>query len=127
MDCTGKGFINKTFIISSTPVVPVIPCSAYTTNLIFSCDGSKTFTFDGTTITPHKDIIPISDGVINIGTQVKRFRDVNTISGTSTVWTSTNVVNTPNLNLGVDSDGNQRIITANNSVIVDDILFGGTY
>jgi hypothetical protein len=123
----GNISLNKTFIISSTPVVPVIPCSAYTTNLIFSCDGSKTFTFDGTTITPHKDIIPISDGVINIGTQVKRFRDVNTISGTSTVWTSTNVVNTPNLNLGVDSDGNQRIITANNSVIVDDILFGGTY
>ena len=123
----GNISLNKTFIISSTPVVPVIPCSAYTTNLIFSCDGSKTFTFDGTTITPHKDIIPISDGVINIGTQVKRFGDVNTISGTSTVWTSTNVVNTPNLNLGVDSDGNQRIITANNSVIVDDILFGGTY
>ena len=123
----GNISLNKTFIISSTPVVPVIPCSAYTTNLIFSCDGSKTFTFDGTTITPHKDIIPISDGVINIGTQVKRFGDVNTISGTSIVWTSTNVVNTPNLNLGVDSDGNQRIITANNSVIVDDILFGGTY
>jgi hypothetical protein len=127
-DCSqGNISLNKTFIISSTPVVPIIPCSAYTTNLIFSCDGSKTFTFDGTTITPHKDIIPISDGVINIGTQVKRFRDVNTISGTSTVWTSTNVVNTPNLNLGLDSDGNQRIITANNSVIVDDILFGGTY
>ena len=123
----GNISLNKTFIISSTPVTPILPCAAYTTNLIFSCDGSKTFTFDGTTITPHKDIIPISDGVINIGTQVKRFRDVNTISGTSTVWTSTNVVNTPNLNLGVDSDGNQRIITANNSVIVDDILFGGTY
>ena len=123
----GNISLNKTFIISSTLVTPILSCAAYTTNLIFSRDGSKTFTFDGTTITPHKDIIPISDGVINIGTQVKRFRDVNTISGTSTVWTSTNVVNTPNLNLGVDSDGNQRIITANNSVIVDDILFGGTY
>jgi hypothetical protein len=123
----GNISLNKTFIISSTPVIPVIPCSAYTTNLLFSCDGSKTFTFSGNTITPYKDIVPESDGQINIGTPIRRFRDVNTISGTSTVWTSTNVVNTPNLNLGFDSMANERIITANNSVIEDDILFGGDY
>ncbi|MEN6290473.1 MAG: hypothetical protein ABFD07_00450 [Methanobacterium sp.] len=123
----GNISLNKTFIISSTPVIPVIPCSAYTTNLLFSCDGSKTFTFSGNTITPYKDTVPESDGQINIGTPIRRFRDVNTISGTSTVWTSTNVVNTPNLNLGFDSMANERIITANNSVIEDDILLGGDY
>lgn len=127
-DCSqGNISLNKTFIISSTPVVPLIPCSAYTINFIFSCDGSKTFTFDGTTITPHKDIIPITDAVIDMGTPIKRFRNINTISGTSTVWTSTNVLNTPNLNLGLDTEGNSRIITANNSIIQEDILNGGTY
>lgn len=119
--------VNKTFIISSTPVTPILPCSAYTTNLIFSCDGSKTVTFSGNTITPYKDIIPQNNGEINIGSPVRRFRDINTISGTSTVWTSTNQVVTPNLNLGLDSQGNLRIITANNSIIQQDILNGGNY
>jgi hypothetical protein len=123
----GNVSLNKTFIISSAQVTPVLPCTAYTTNLIFSCDGSKTFTFSGNTITPYKDIIPQNDGEINIGSPVRRFRDINTISGTSTVWTSTNQVVTPNLNLGFDSQGNLRIITANNSIIQQDILNGGNY
>lgn len=123
----GNISLNKTFVISSTPVTPVLPCSAYTTNLIFSCDGSKTFTFSGNTITPYKDITPESDNVINIGTPIKRFRDINTVSGTSTVWTSTIQVITPNLNLGLDSGNNQRTITADNSILQNDILFGGTY
>ena len=114
----GNISLNKTFIISSTPVTPVLPCSAYTTNLLFSCDGSKTFTFSGNTITPYKDIVPENDGQINIGTPIRRFRDINTISGTSTVWTSTNEVITPNLNLGVDSQGDLRIITANIVVMI---------
>lgn len=123
----GNVSLNKTFIISSAQVTPVLPCTAYTTNLIFSCDGSKTFTFSGNTITPYKDIIPQNDGEINIGSPVRRFRDINTISGTSTVWTSTNQVVTPNLNLGFDSQGNLRVITANNSIIQQDILNGGNY
>ena len=56
-----------------------------------------------------------------------RFRNINTISGTSTVWTSTDRVITPNLDLGLDSSGNTRTITANNSIIQDDCLLGGTY
>ncbi len=129
MDSCSQGNINinKTFIISSTPIVPVLPCSAVTTNIMFNCDGSNTFTFTGDTITPHKSIIPNIDNTLNLGTVSKRFRDVNTVSGTSTVWTSINQVITPNLNLGVDSDNNQRIITANNSIIVNDILLGGSY
>jgi hypothetical protein len=94
---------------------------------MFNCDGSNTFTFTGDTITPHKSIIPNIDNTLNLGTISKRFRDVNTVSGTSTVWTSINQVITPNLNLGFDSDNNQRIITANNSIIVNDTLFGGNY
>jgi hypothetical protein len=123
----GNVNLNKTFIISSTPVTPVLPCSAVTTNIMFSCDGSNTFTFTGNTITPYKDIIPLTDNTINIGTLSRRFRNINTVNGQSTIWTSTNRVNTPRLNLGLDSQGNSRIITANNSVIQDDILNGGSY
>jgi hypothetical protein len=128
VDCgSGNISLNKTFIIGAKPVIPVLPCSAYTTDLIFSCNGNKVFTFSGDTITPYMDIIPNEDGVLTLGTNIRRFRDVNTISGTSSVWTSTEVVNTPNLNLGVDSDGNQRNITADSSVIQNDILNGGIF
>ncbi len=75
----------------------------------------------------NENIEPYNDGSSDIGSPIKRFRDINTISGTSSVWTSTIQVITPNLNLGLDSLGNQRIITANNSVIQDDILIGGNY
>jgi hypothetical protein len=129
MDNCSQGNINlnRTFIISSTPITPVLPCSAVTTNIIYSCDGSTTFTFSGGTIIPYKSIIPNVDNILNIGSSIKRFRDVNTVSGTSTVWTATNQVITPNLNLGLDLDNNQRIITANNSIIQNDILSGGNY
>ena len=40
---------------------------------------------------------------------------------------ATNEIKTPQLNLGKDTQGNQRIITANNSVIQSDTLFGGGY
>lgn len=85
-------------------------------------------------ITINDSIIVIPDGIIpttgdtkSIGTPARRFRDINTISGTSTVWTSTDRVITPNLDLGLDGLGNSRIITANNSIIQDDTLNGGTF
>lgn len=73
------------------------------------------------------DIEPLVDGVVDIGTPIKRFREINTISGNSTVWYSSNQVITPNLNLGLDTLGNQRTITADNSIIQNDVLFGGTF
>ena len=73
------------------------------------------------------DFTPTIDGNHNLGTPIKRFRDINTISGTSTVWTSTSSVITPNLDLGLDSLSNPRIITANNSIIQNDILNGGQF
>jgi len=129
MDSCSQGNINinKTFIISSTPVVPVLPCSAVTTNIMFSCDGSNTFTFSGNTITPYKSIIPNVDNTLDIGNASKRFRNVNTVSGTSTIWTSTIQVITPEINLGYDTINNERVIDANNSIISGDILIGGIY
>jgi len=98
------------------------------TNFIEPCDPNSGVTISNiTTFYPNGDILPTTDNTINLGSTSRRFRDVNTVSGTSTVWTSTNQVITPNLNLGLDSLGNQRTITANNSVIQNDILDGDIY
>jgi len=103
--------------------------SGLTINGVLSaCTGVYTSNLYGCSpITIHDDLLPLNDGGSDLGSPVKRFRDVNTISGTSTVWTSTNKIITPELNLGLDSSGNTRTITANNSIIQDDILNGGHY
>jgi hypothetical protein len=103
--------------------------SGLTINGVLSaCTGVYTSNLYGCSpITIHDDLLPLNDGGSDLGTSVNRFRDVNTISGTSTVWTSTNKIITPELNLGLDSSGNTRTITANNSIIQDDILNGGDY
>lgn len=80
-----------------------------------------------TGITIHNDIIPMSGNTIDIGSDSKRFRQINTISGTTSYWTATVKVETPEVNLGLDSQNELRIITANSSVINNDTLFGGNY
>jgi len=106
---------------------------------LFVCNSGSTIFTDfidpcssGVTInsnfTVYEDFTqPTSDGTKTFGTPNRRFRDVNTISGTSTVWTSTDRVVTPELHLGLDSQNNNRTITANNSVIQDDVLDAGDY
>ena len=85
---------------------------------VFACD---------TGVTIHNDFTPVIDNTINLGTQLKRYRDINTVSGTSTVWSATTRIYTPEVNLGLDSFGNTRTITSNNSIIQDDILNGGIF
>ena len=90
----------------------------------FTINGNLLITGDTET---GGDILPTNDSISNIGSQLKRFRDINTISGTSTFWTSTIKVITPSLDLGLDSNNESRIINANNSIIQNDTLIGGTY
>jgi hypothetical protein len=78
-------------------------------------------------ITLTGNIIPSSDGQSDIGSPIKRFRDINTISGTSTIWSATTKIYTPEVDLGLDSLGNSRIITPDSSVLNNDILSGGTF
>ena len=78
-------------------------------------------------ITLTENLVPSSDAQYDIGTPIKRFRQINTVSGTSSYWTSTTKVITPELDLGLDSFGNSRIINADNSIIQNDILSGGTF
>ena len=127
----GNSSINKTFIIEPLSVsggTPTITaCTAVYTNEVVSCSGDSVIQLGSGTTTFNTDILPNTDNIINLGYPTRRFRDVNTVSGTSTVWTSTDRVITPNLELGVDSSGNTRTITANNSVIQNDILNGGIF
>jgi len=78
-------------------------------------------------ITLHDNINPVIDNTIDLGTILKRFRDINTVNGHSTFWTSTTSVTTAALVLGIDSSGYSRTITANNSIIQDDTLDNNTY
>lgn len=121
--------INETFIIEPILAVSstITACTEVATNLVVSCSGdSKIQLTSGETIF-NTSIIPDNDAIIDLGTSVKRYRNINTVSGMSTVWESTVKLTTPTLDLGVDSNGNNRIITANNSIIQNDILLGGTY
>ena len=127
----GNNSISTTFIlepISITGGTPVVSaCTAVYTNELISCDGDATIQLSSGETIFNTSIMPDIDGGIDIGSPLKRFRDINTVSGTSTVWTSTNAIYTPSLNLGLDLSGNTRTITAENSVIQDDILYGGFY
>jgi hypothetical protein len=122
--------INETFIIEPLELsggTIVSACTAVFTNVVISCSGdSQINLFSGYTEF-NTTLIPENDATIDVGIPAKRFRDINTVSGTSSVWTSTISVTTPILDLGNDSLGNSRQITANNSVIQNDTLLGGTF
>jgi hypothetical protein len=115
--CGDFGDIIRTYVIDEGQIVT--GCTSVITDDVFSCNL--------TGITIHDSLYPEPTDSINLGSPTRRFRDVNTISGTSSVWTSTSVVYTPNLNLGLDLSGNTRVITADNSIIQDDLLNGGTW
>jgi len=96
--------------------------------VLSACTGVHTSNIYGCSpITIHDDLLPIIDGGLDLGSTIKRFRDINTISGTSTVWTSTDKIITPQVELGLDGLGNNRTIDANNSIIQNDILNGGAF
>ena len=79
------------------------------------------------TINATTSILPTQDITVNIGTPTNRFREVNTYSGTTTIWSATTIVYSPTLDLGLDSLGNSRILTANTSILNNDVLLGGSY
>lgn len=79
------------------------------------------------TVNVTTSILPTQDITVNIGTPTNRFREVNTYSGTTTIWSATTIVYSPTLDLGLDSLGNSRILTANSSILNNDVLLGGSY
>jgi hypothetical protein len=132
MSCTNNtSNINKTFIIEPQAVTGDTPtltaCTAIYTNQVISCSGDTVIQLTSGATVFNTDLVPVNTDTISVGTPTRRFRELNSLSGTTTVWVATTSVETPELRLGVDSSGNTRTITANNSIIQDDCLLGGTY
>lgn len=129
--CGNNSNITKTFIIeplSLTGGTPVISaCTTVFTNKVESCSGNTEILLTSGSTVFNTNLIPVDDGTISVGTPIKRFREINSMSGVTTLWTATTMVTTPILDLGIDSSGNTRQITADNSIIQNDCLLGGTY
>lgn len=132
MSCQGNiSDINQTFIIEPIFVTgsseTVSACTGVYTNILISCDGDAEIILDNGQTLFNTNIVPIEDATIDLGIVGTRFRNINTVSGTSSVWTSTTRITTPEVDLGLDSLGNLRILTADSSVLNNDVLFGGDY
>lgn len=123
--------INKTFIIEPLSVTGGSPsisaCTVVYTNKVESCSGDTEILLTSGATVFNTDLVPVNDGEVGVGIAGRRFRELNAVSGTTSIWVATTRVETPELHLGLDSSGNTRTITANNSVIQDDILFGGGF
>jgi hypothetical protein len=145
-DFCGNSDITKIFIVEPSGAQQILSAATLTVygnltvdgNIINCGSGSTIYTEfilpceSGVTINNavtiySTEVLPTSDNLINFGSPTRRYRNVNTVSGTSTVWTSTGVIYTPVLDLGLDSSGNTRIITADSSIIQNDLLDGGIY
>lgn len=120
--------MNKIFIIDDCGIIPTpsgntCPIMA---NIIEACDSDNSIILNTSETIINKTITP-SNSFVNLGNNLKRFREINTYSGNSTVWISTEKIITPEINLGLDSMSNNRIITADSSILIHDILNGGDY
>lgn len=121
--------INKEFVVQ--PIVGdvnvISACTTVYTNKVISCSGDTEIHLTSGTTFFNNNLEPLEDNVIFIGSKVRRFRELNTVSGFSSVFSATSVTYTPILDLGFDNTNELRQITANNSIIQDDTLNGGTY
>ncbi len=91
--------------------------------------GPYKFTGNTTGLTFYVEnlIEPTTDNFVDLGTSLRRFRRINTVDGIATIWTATTAIYTPEINLGLDSNNENRIINSDNSIIQGDILSGGTF
>lgn len=112
--------VSETFIIGAS----ASGCTA-NHNIINSCDFDTSIKLDEN-INIDSPLLPENDNLIDIGSPFKRFREINVVSGSSTIWTSVEI-STPSLDLGLDSKNESRILTANNSLFQYDNLNGGGY
>ena len=127
--------INETFIVEPVFLtgdsVVYSACSAFYTNNVVSCDSIASIYLGDIYVEFNVSLIPETDNSIDVGLPAKRFRTINSVSGTSTYWTSqeANILNLTGstINLGLDSENNMRILTANSVILKDDTLTSGFY
>jgi hypothetical protein len=124
---TGGTVSGTTNFLNGLSASTISACTSIQTNKIVSCNNNTEINLSSGQTIFNTNITPNVDATIDVGTTLNRFRNVNTVSGNSSVWTSSIKVITPTLDLGLDSQNNIRQITANNSIIQDDTLLGGTY
>ena len=118
--------INKTFIIESPSETPIISgCTGIFLSEMYACEDNNVNI--NTNLTLIGDIEPLVDNTQVLGSTLKRFREINTYSGKSTIWEATDKLITNEIDLGLDSNNINRKITSNNSIIQDDTLKGGSY
>jgi hypothetical protein len=120
--------LNETFIFDSIiDEGSISACEGILTNTIINCESGSTIFLNFESIETKEDVKPITDNVYDLGKKLKRFREINSVSGFTSVWVADEKIITPELVLGSDLEGTIRKITANNSIIQDDILIGGEY
>lgn len=124
---TGGTVSGTTNFTNGLSASTISACTSIQTNKIVSCSNNTEINLSSGQTIFNTNITPNVDATIDVGTISNRFRNVNTVSGNSSVWTSSIKVITPTLDLGLDLQNNSRQITANNSIIQDDTLLGGTY
>lgn len=86
----------------------------------------------GDSIEINADLIPSQDNQFIIGTNIRRFREINTVSGYSSFWSGqTMTIDTlsgDTINLGFDSIAmEERILNKHTSILNNDNLLGGIY
>lgn len=104
-------------------------CTSIHTNEVVSCSGDSKVQLGAGEIRINNDLLPKVDNTTSVGSKQKRFRAINTYSGTASVWTGEVRVVTPTVEL-VNPDPNStndREITYDSSVLNGDTLSGGTY
>lgn len=89
----------------------------YTSGITQFWQASAT-TFSGTNIYANSEISPIVDNNTDIGTPLKRFRSLYTVSGVSVFFTATTRVYTPEIQLG------NTLVYENNIVLTGDTIGG---
>jgi hypothetical protein len=119
--------INQTFIISAPEQLASSGCTNVYTNRLINCENGAVIYLGRTQTIFNTNIVPETTDFIVLGTPLKRFRDINVMSGTTSVWAVTEKVKTPTLALGLDANGENREINAQNSIIQYDSLNGGEY
>jgi hypothetical protein len=124
---TGGTVSGTTNFLNGLSASTISACTSIQTNKIVSCDNNTEINLSSGQTIFNTNITPNVDATIDVGTTLNRFRNVNTVSGNSSVWSSSIKVITPTVDLGLDLQNNIRQITANNSIIQDDTLLGGTY
>lgn len=127
--------INETFIIEpmliSGDTIIYSACSAFYTNNIVSCDSISSIYLGDIYVEINVPLVPNTDNTLDIGLINKRFRSINTVSGSSTYWTSQNgtinSLSASTINLGLDLSNNERILTAETVILGNDTLISGFF